>query len=78
MKQHKTNGWFPASEFMRTAAAIHQAATIEHQHWMIIGIRCKYLSIYVDQRTGDFIVRDAQGNVVEPDDLYLLFPELKD
>lgn len=78
MKQHPQNGWFHASEFLRAAIAIHQASTIEHHHWLIIGSRCKYLSLHVDQRTGDFIIRDSEGNIVDNDVLYEMFPELKD
>lgn len=76
MKQHATNGWFHASEFMRAATVIHEYATKTHTHWLGRG-KCKYISIYVDQRTGDFILRDREGSIIDPDDLYEMFPELK-
>ena len=76
MKQHPQNGWFCASEFMRAAAAVHRGATQMHTHWLGRHA-CKYLSLHVDQRTGDFIIRDSEGNIVENDVLFDMFPELR-
>lgn len=77
MKQHSTNGWFASSEFIRAATAVHTAAVNEHIRWLgNVGV--KYLQFRIDQRTGDFIVLDAHGNVVPNDVLYGMFPELAD
>jgi hypothetical protein len=38
----------------------------------------KYVQIRLDQRTGDFIIRDSENNIVDNDVLYEMFPELKD
>lgn len=77
MKQHKQNGWFHSSEFMRAASVMHKAATTEHTRWLG-QCGCKYMSLHVDQRTGDFIIRDSEGNIVDNDVLYEMFPELQD
>ena len=62
---------------MRAAHVIHGAATEEHTRW-IGRIDCKYLQLRIDQRTGDFSIRDAEDNIVDNDTLYEMFPELKD
>lgn len=77
MKQHPTNGWFSATEFMRCVKAMHTVCTTNHVHWLD-HIRCKYVNIYVDQRTGDFILKDREGVVLDVDTVYKLYPELKD
>lgn len=77
MKQHHQNGWFHSSEFMRAAEVMHKVATSEHTRWL--GRRAsKYLQLHVDQRTGDFIIRDFENNIVDNDVLHEMFPELKD
>ena len=77
MKQHKQNGWFHSSEFMRAAGVMHNVATTEHTRWLGMA-GYKYMSLHVDQRTGDFIIRDSEGNIVDNDVLYEMFPELQD
>lgn len=77
MQRFPTNGWFPASQFGRVCKAIHQAATQDHTRYMG-HLNCKYVSVYVDLRTGDFILRDREGNIIEDETLYSIFPELKD
>lgn len=77
MKQHPQNGWFHSSEFMRASQALWKAATTEHTRWLQFPFM-KYVQIRLDQRTGDFIIRDSEGNIVENDVLYAMFPELKD
>ena len=77
MKRYPTNGWFPASEFVRVCRAISQAATQDHSRWLG-HLDCKYISVYVDMRTGDFILRNREGHIIEDDELYAIFPELKD
>ena len=77
MKQHTQNGWFHASEFMRACATIHTAATTEHIRWLG-HMNTKYIQLYVDQRTGDFILRDKDGAMLSAEEVYHLFPELKD
>ena len=77
MRQHPRNGWVHSSEFLRAATTIHKYATTVHTHWLGVP-GCKYLSLRVDQRTGDFIVRDSEDHIVEAETLYATFPELRD
>lgn len=69
--------WFHSSEFMKVAAAIHKAATTVHTHWLERS-KIKYMSLYIDQRTGDFIVKDRDGEVITQEELLEIFPELND
>jgi hypothetical protein len=75
---HPRNGWFPAYEFLKVATAMHHAATEQHVHWLDEGFLCKYVSIYVDQRTGDFILRDYNNEKLTLEQVYKLFPVLRD
>jgi hypothetical protein len=76
MKTHETNGWFHASEFPRAAAAVFHASPLV---FMDAGMwDCKYLQLYVDQRTKSFIIRNGAGEKLSPEDVYKLFPELRD
>jgi hypothetical protein len=77
MRRNEQNGWFPSSEFLRAAMAIHVAATTQHAHWLGLS-RCKYVQLRIDQRTGDFIFQDGDGKMLEPDEIYQLFPSLAD
>lgn len=77
MQFHQANQWFLAREFMRAAQAVHNARST--LNFMDAGLwRCKYVQLYVDQRTGDFIFRDGDGRVLSHDEVYRLFPTLKD
>lgn len=77
MKKYPTNGWFAASEFIRAATAVHTAAVNEHIRWLgHNGV--KYLQFRIDQRTGDFIILDRNGDVLDDALLYGMFPELLD
>ena len=62
---------------MRAAAVIHKAATTEHMRWLDKP-SCKYVQLYVDQRTGDFIIRSTEGVKLSPEEVYAMFPELAD
>jgi hypothetical protein len=77
MKFHEQNGWFYGREFMRACQAVSNMAGslsfMEADLW-----RCKYVQIYVDQRTGSFIFRDGAGVMLTHDEVYAMFPELKD
>ena len=77
MKFNPINGWFHQSEFMRAATAIHAAATTDHMRWLGHSA-CKYVQLYVSQRTGDFVIRNREGGQVAHEELYAMFPELKD
>lgn len=76
MKQHPTNEWFHASEFARACKAIHQAATQEHTRWLNHP-GTKYIQMRIDQRTGDFIVQNQDGVCLSADEVYAIFPELR-
>lgn len=77
MRFHQQNGWFIASEFLRAATAVHNACRT--LNFMIDDLwRCKYVQLYVDHRTGDFIFRDGAGVLLSHDEVYRLYPSLKD
>lgn len=77
MRFHPTNRWFHSSEFLRAAHALHAARGTANfmtaNRW-----DCKYIQLYVDQRTGDFIFRTGDGNMLPHDQVYDLFPTLAD
>jgi hypothetical protein len=59
--------WFDSSEFVRAATEVHW---LDHPG-------CKYVSLRVDQRTGDFIFQNSDGNKMTPAQVYAMFPALK-
>lgn len=75
MKQHLRNGWFAGFEFTRFIEAV-LCGVSEHTRWLKQP-DCKYIDIRIDMRTGDFIVKNAQGDVRTLEQLQKLFPELK-
>ena len=77
MKQHSTNGWFHASEFPRACEVIHRVATQEHTRWLNHP-GTKYVQLRIDQRTGDFMILNQIGDIIQSDVVYSIFPELKD
>ena len=78
MKQHEQNNWFHASEFLRAAIAIHNARGTLRYMECGPGHRCKYLELRVDQRTGDFIIKNSYDELLTAEEVYTMFPELKD
>ena len=77
MQFHEQNGWFYGREFMRACQAVsNMAGSGNYLDAKLYG--CKYVQIYVDQRSGSFIFRDGAGNMLTHDEVYALFPELKD
>ena len=75
MLQHLRNGWFTNSSLPRFLEAVRTAAA-EHTRWLKQP-DCKYIELRIDMRTGDFIVKNAQGHVRTLEQLQELFPELK-
>lgn len=78
MKFHPENLWFHSSEFMRACQAVHDARGSLNFLAAVMGHRGKYVQIYTDQRTGDFIIRDRNGDVLTHEEVYTLFPSLQD
>lgn len=76
MKFH-SNGWIPAFEFPRVADLLHRVATTEHTRWFERS-KFKYITLRIDQRTGDFAILDRNNLIVSSDELYEIFPELND
>lgn len=76
MRTYAQNGWFHRSEFLRAAAVIHLVATTEGVRWLDAP-NAKYVQLYVDQRTGDFLIRDTSGVALTPEQVYEMFPELR-
>lgn len=76
MRFHERNQWFHASEFLRACQAVAGASCV---NWLDSGVSdCKYVQLYVDQRTKDFIFRDTHGNKLTHEQVYALFPSLRD
>lgn len=76
MKSYPQNGWFHSAEFLRAAQAVHAArGSLNYMHTRLLN--CKYVQLYVDQRTGSFIFRDGEGNMLTHAEVYLLFPSLE-
>lgn len=77
MQFHPQNGWFLATEFQRACQAVgHAAGSSNFMHAKLW--RCKYVQLYVDQRTGSFIFRDGAGEMLTHDEVYALYPSLRD
>lgn len=59
----QSNGWYSHTEFSEFSTALKSAAD-KHMAWLD-QIDMKYLEVRVDMRTGDFLVKNAQGHVVD-------------
>lgn len=70
------NGWFHATDLVNVAAVIYSTARSEPTRWLKHGILCKYVEIRVDMRTGDFVLRDNDGNILTNEAIELMFPAL--
>lgn len=78
MKQHSLNGWFTHLDFPRFVSAVRTAAA-EHDRHLSSGMtRAKYIEPRIDLRTGDFIIKDGDGKTLTAEEVYTLFPELRD
>lgn len=79
MKQHEQNKWFDKSELMRFMHVMSKVAMTEHTRWNAEGrVHLKYIDVRVDQRTGDFMIKDAHGEPVTKELIETVFPELRD
>lgn len=76
IKRH-SNGWIDKSEFPRIIQRVFNDAQKGKQSWLG-HINCKYLSFYMDQRTGDFLIKGYDGTSISDDELFQMFPDLKD
>lgn len=78
MRFHPQNNWFHGAEFLRAAEAVAMAAG--SLSFMTAsgapGFRAKYVQMYVDQRTGSFVFRDAEGRLLTHDEVYAMYPSL--
>lgn len=59
----QSNGWYSHKDFTTFAQSLKVAAD-KHTAWLG-QIDLKYLEVRVDMRTGDFIVKNAQGHIVD-------------
>lgn len=76
MKFFEQNGWFHPSEFLRAADALYHVSPLA---FMDAGMwDCKYVQLYVDQRTKSFIFRNGAGEMLSHEDVYKMFPTLRD
>jgi hypothetical protein len=75
LKPYEMNGWFSAKDFPPLVTAMWKEIRENGCHWLGHA-GCKYLSLYVDQRTGDFIVKDYDGNKVSRETLLKMFKSL--
>lgn len=76
IERHPTNGWFPAKAFLQVMQVMHNAATQVHTHWLNVP-GTKYVTVRVDQRTGDFNILDRDGKALTIEQIQVLFPELE-
>lgn len=77
MRFHPQNNWFYGNEFMRACQAVDNMAGSGNYLDADL-FSCKYIQIYVDQRSGGFIFRDGEGRMLSHEQVYALFPELRD
>lgn len=77
MKYFRENQWFHSSELLRAVTEIHRRATTEHTHWLG-HVDCKYVSLRIDQRLGNFIFQDGSGRKMTLQQVYAMFPALRD
>ncbi len=71
------NNWFDAADYERATRVIHGVAEDDPSNWLGHS-ESKYIMVRIDMRTGDFILLDLRGNIIEDEVLYDLFPSLKD
>lgn len=76
MKQHDRNKWFQAPGLVDVAQVISDTAKNEPLRWLEHGIDCKYLTVQVDMRSGDFIIKNAFGDRLSNEDILKMFPAL--
>ena len=70
------NGWFHSTDLANVAEVIRTTAQSEPTRWLEHGIDCKYVEIRVDMRSGDFILKNAFGEIIAPATLQAMFPQL--
>lgn len=58
----QSNGWYSHKDFTEFSQALKASAN-KHTAWLD-QIDLKYLEVRVDMRTGDFIVKNSQGHIV--------------
>lgn len=75
MLTHPQNGWFQSCEFPRAAQAIFEASPLVYLDAKMYD--CKYLQLYVDQRTKSFIIRTGAGEMLTEEQVYAMFPQLR-
>jgi len=75
LKPNEVNGWFSPKDFPALVTAMWKEIRENGCHWLG-HFNCKYLSLYVDQRTGHFIVKDYDGNKVNRETLLKMFKSL--
>ena len=76
MKFFPTNGWFHPSELVYAVRALIEAPPtiyLDSKQY-----DCKYIQLYIDQRTKSFIFRNADGNMLSHEQVYAMFPSLCD
>lgn len=71
------NGWFHSTDLANVAEVIRTTAQSEPTRWLEHGIDCKYIEIRVDMRTGDFILKNAFGDIVSIKTIQAMFPQLE-
>ncbi len=65
-----TNTWDHISDFFR----VLRRAESGQWHWFK-NSKCKYVELRVDMRTGNCIIKDRDGNRIDPKDLEFQFKE---
>jgi hypothetical protein len=76
VKTIQTKGWYDVIDLQRAVEEIKRVV-VETKNFKY-PVEMRYLSIVIDQTSGNFAIRDAKGNNVNPEQLYLLYPGLKD
>jgi hypothetical protein len=65
--QNDLNGWFNSGSLQRLFFHLTQAVN-ERFAWLPRS-KCKYLTVRIDMRTGDFLLLDGYGEVLTKEDI---------
>lgn len=78
VRQRKVNGWFVGADLGPVMKAIATTARTDPGRWIQADgtIGCKYVEVRVDMRTGDFVLKNAFGDLLTFDQINQMFPEL--
>mgnify|MGYP000626709242 CR=1 FL=1 len=77
IKRFPENNWIHPSELPRIMAAMQKGIADSGLRWLG-NSDCKYVTVYIDQRNGAFLIKTSTGIPLSNERIYELWPELRD